>query len=45
MKLKAALAATMACALAACGDRDNQVGEFSNDLLGNEIMIDRKSVV
>ena len=40
MKLKAALAAAMACALAACGDRDNQVGEFSNDLLGNEIMIE-----
>lgn len=41
MKLKAALAATMACALTACGgDRDSQVGEFSNDLLGNEIMVE-----
>ncbi len=39
-KFKAALAAALACALAACGDRDNQVGEFSNDLLGNEIMIE-----
>jgi CreA protein len=38
---KAALAALSACALlAACGDRDSQVGEFSNDLLGNEIMIE-----
>jgi CreA protein len=34
-------AALAACALlAACGDRDTQVGEFSNDLLGNEIMIE-----
>ncbi len=40
MKLKVALTATMACALAACGDRDNLVGEFSNDLLGNEIMVE-----
>jgi CreA protein len=39
-QLKAALAAFMACGLAACGDRDSQVGEFSNDLLGNEIMIE-----
>lgn len=26
--------------LAACGDRDGNVGEFSNDLLGNEIMVE-----
>ena len=26
--------------LAACGDRKSQVGEFSNDLSGNEIMIE-----
>jgi len=32
-----------ACALltlAACGDREGSVGEFSNDFLGNEIMIE-----
>jgi CreA protein len=41
VKVKAALAALCACALlAACGDRDSQVGEFSNDLLGNEIMVE-----
>ena len=41
LKLKAALAASMALALVACGgDRDSQVGEFSNDLLGNEIMVE-----
>ncbi len=41
LKLKAALAASMTFALAACGgDSDNQVGEFSNDLLGNEIMVE-----
>lgn len=35
-------AAVAACVLAlgACGDREGQVGEFSNDLLGNEIMIE-----
>lgn len=26
--------------LAACGDRQGQVGEFSNDLLGNEVMVE-----
>jgi CreA protein len=26
--------------LAACGDNDRNVGEFSNDLLGNEIMVE-----
>ncbi len=41
-KFRAAFAALTACALlAACGgDRDSQVGEFSNDLLGNEIMVE-----
>ncbi len=36
------LAAVAACALAlaACGEREGSVGEFSNDLLGNEIMIE-----
>lgn len=32
-----------ACAmftLTACGDREGSVGEFSNDLLGNEIMVE-----
>jgi CreA protein len=28
------------CTLAACGEDDRQVGEFSNDLLGNEIMVE-----
>lgn len=27
-------------ALAACGDREGSVGEFSNDFLGNEIMVE-----
>ena len=35
-----AAAAFIAFALAACGDPDGQVGEFSNDLLGNEIMVE-----
>lgn len=38
LHVKGALAALLF--LAACGDRDSQVGEFSNDLLGNEIMIE-----
>ncbi len=29
-----------AFALAACGDRQGGVGEFSNDLMGNEIMVE-----
>ena len=33
-------AALMTLALAACGDRQSSVGEFSNDLSGNEIMIE-----
>lgn len=41
-KFKAAIAALAACAaVSSCGgDRDSQVGEFSNDLLGNEIMVE-----
>ena len=35
-----ALAAAALLALAACGDREGSVGEFSNDLLGNEIMVE-----
>jgi len=39
--LKWALAAACAAlALVACGDRESSVGEFSNDLSGNEIMIE-----
>lgn len=34
------IAAVALLALAACGDRENSVGEFSNDLLGNEIMVE-----
>jgi CreA protein len=34
------LAASLALALSACGDREGSVGEFSNDLLGNEIMVE-----
>jgi CreA protein len=30
----------LALALAACGDREGSVGEFSNDFLGNEIMVE-----
>jgi len=33
-------AVAAALALAACGQNDRQVGEFSNDLLGNEIMVE-----
>jgi CreA protein len=40
MALKHALLAASLALLAACGDRDSQVGEFSNDLLGNEIMVE-----
>lgn len=36
---KAACAAAL-LALAACGDRAGGVGEFSNDLMGNEIMVE-----
>ena len=38
--LEKAVVAAAVLALAACGDRQGQVGEFSNDLLGNEIMIE-----
>jgi CreA protein len=34
------IAAAAVLVLAACGQRDGQVGEFSNDLLGNEIMVE-----
>jgi len=39
-KLGLAALAAYALALAACGEREGSVGEFSNDLLGNEIMIE-----
>lgn len=35
-----AAALAMAIALSACGPRSDGVGEFSNDLLGNEIMVE-----
>lgn len=38
MRILAALA--LAFALAACGDRQGSVGEFSNDILGNEVMVE-----
>lgn len=38
--LKRTLLAATLLALAACGGGDSEVGEFSNDLLGNEIMIE-----
>lgn len=34
------LVVALALAQAACGQNDRQVGEFSNDLLGNEIMVE-----
>jgi CreA protein len=34
------LAVALIFSLAACGDREGQVGEFSNDLLGNEVMVE-----
>ncbi len=37
---RASCLALMACALAACGDDEAQVGEFANDLAGNEIMVE-----
>lgn len=39
-RIKTGLAALCLVALAACGDRESSVGEFSNDLLGNEIMVE-----
>lgn len=39
-RINIGLAALCLAALAACGDREGSVGEFSNDLLGNEIMIE-----
>jgi CreA protein len=38
--LKYLAAATALLSLAACGDREGSVGEFSNDFLGNEIMVE-----
>jgi CreA protein len=38
LKMTAAGAALLA--LAACGDREGSVGEFSNDLVGNENMVE-----
>ena len=41
MKLKVFAAVLALWTLAACGgDNENSVGEFSNDLLGNEIMVE-----
>lgn len=40
MKTRLIAAAAALLALAACGDREGSVGEFSNDLLGNEIMVE-----
>jgi CreA protein len=37
---KACAIGAFMCVLAACGDRESSVGEFSNDLSGNEIMIE-----
>ena len=37
---KLGLAAAALPALAACGDREGSVGEFSNDFLGNEVMVE-----
>lgn len=39
-RFKFSLLVAALLALAACGDRNNSVGEFSNDLLGNEIMVE-----
>lgn len=38
--LKYIAAACAVLTLAACGDREGSVGEFSNDFLGNEIMVE-----
>lgn len=38
--LKYLAAACALLTLAACGDREGSVGEFSNDFLGNEIMVE-----
>ncbi len=38
--LKYLAAACTLLTLAACGDREGSVGEFSNDFLGNEIMVE-----
>jgi CreA protein len=36
----AGVACALLLALAACGPKKDEVGEFSNDLLGNEIMVE-----
>jgi CreA protein len=38
--VRGAAFALAAFALSSCGQREGQVGEFSNDLLGNEIMVE-----
>jgi CreA protein len=40
MKASKSLIVAALLALAACGNNDSNVGEFSNDLLGNEIMVE-----
>ncbi|MBX3511168.1 MAG: CreA family protein [Hyphomonadaceae bacterium] len=40
MRVRFFAALTALFVLAACGDREGNVGEFSNDLLGNEIMVE-----
>jgi len=40
MRAAALLFCVVAVTLSACGDREGSVGEFSNDLLGNEIMVE-----
>lgn len=40
MRLKTWAALAAVALLAACGQREGQVGEFANDLLGNEIMVE-----
>ena len=37
---KSLLGAAALLALTACGERHSNVGEFSNDLLGNEVMVE-----
>lgn len=40
MTFKMIMALAAALLLGACGEREGQVGEFSNDLLGNEVMVE-----
>lgn len=39
MHLRTMIALAALALAAACGQREGQVGEFSNDLLGNEVMV------